>query len=482
MSRLWIIRRSGRPRNGFGRSARAHGARWPGFAALALVACACVVAPASAQQAKAPADKAPITREEYERLQKQINQLQENYNKQLLLLKAQLKALQQRPSTPTAPAAPSAASPPAAPPVANSEVEQRLSSLELRVKDVQSLAEANKPGINNFVVTGFGSAGYTNAEGSNSTFEASFNPIFLYKLGERAFAETELEIGLDDTGETTFELETANFSYIVNDHLSLIGGKFLTPLSTFKEHLHPTWINKLPDQPLFAEGPRRLVPTTSIGFQGRGAFEIGKTKLTYAAYVTNGFSLETGAANPSAGQLSFENPVGDLNNSKSVGGRIGFFPIPALEVVYAMNLGNVNGPGIPNTTALVQDVGVSYVKESAKIHGKLDVRGELVFSDVNNRDFGTGIFNNNRTGGYAQVAYRPTMSGSFFRNVEGVFRYDFVDQPSKAPTAFDESRYTFGLNYWFNPSTVLKFAYQVDAKSGATMNNDAFMIQFALGF
>ena len=356
-----------------------------------------------------------------------------------------------------------------------------MSELESQLDDVRSLALSSKPGNNKFVVTGFGSVGYTNAEGSNSSFTAGFNPIILYKLGERVFAEAELEFTYEDNGDTATELEFAKLAYIVNDHLTLSGGRFLTPLSTFKEHLHPTWINKLPDQPLFAEGPIRLIPTSSLGFEGRGAFAMGKTKLTYAAYVTNGFALD--ASGPTAGQLTFDNNV-DLNNGKSGGARIGFFPFPALEVVYAFNLGKVGAPGAGNPTALVQDIAISYVKESEKIGGKLDVRGELVFSRVNDQDFGSGVFNNNRNGGYAQIAYRPTMSDSFFQNVEGVFRYDFVNQPSNggAPASFDENRYTVGVNYWLSPSAVLKFAYQIDAKSGATMDNNAFMVQFAIGF
>jgi len=426
---------------------------------VAILAGASLTAPALAQTSTPP-----VTREEYNKLQRQINDMEANYQRQIAALKAQLEALQKQPDTPAAD---------------TGRIKQRVQELESELSDVRTLAEQSKPGANKFVVTGFGSTGYINTEGGESTFTAAFNPIFLYKLGERAFAEAELEFELADNGDTETNLEFAKFAYIVNDHLTLSGGKFLTPLSTFKEHLHPTWINKLPDQPLFATGSTRLIPTSSVGFEGRGAVAIRKTKLTYAAYVSNGFNLQTAGAN--AGKLAFNNSV-DMNNSKSVGGRLGFFPIPALEVAYAINLGNVNGPGVPNTTAVVQDVSFAYVKESAELGGKLDVRGELVFSDVNDRDFGSGVFDNSRTGGYAQIAYRPTMSDSFLQNIEGVFRYDFIDQPAQAPTSFDESRYTLGVNYWLAPSAVVKVAYLIDAKSGATADANAFMVQFALGF
>jgi len=49
----------------------------------------------------------------------------------------------------------------------------------------------------------------------------------------------------------------------------------------------------------------------------------------------------------------------------------------------------------------------------------------------------------------------------------------------------DEERWTFGLNYWFGPSTVLKAAYQFGERRSATQGNanvNAFLVQAAMGF
>ena len=42
-------------------------------------------------------------------------------------------------------------------------------------------------------------------------------------------------------------------------------------------------------------------------------------------------------------------------------------------------------------------------------------------------------------------------------------------------------RYTLGMNYWFGPMTVLKFAYQFDHNNGGVGHN-AWLMQFATGF
>lgn len=135
--------------------------------------------------------------------------------------------------------------------------------------------------------------------------------------------------------------------------------------------------------------------------------------------------------------------------------------------------------------ALVWSAGVNYIAENEAIGGRIDVRFEYIWSDVDDVDFGTGRFDNEREGGYAQVAYRPTQAGSFLEDLEFVFRYDFLDQPSRAPDPADIDRFTFGVNYWLSPSAVFKVAYQfedVDDSTGAREQEEGLLLQFAVGF
>ena len=62
-----------------------------------------------------------------------------------------------------------------------------------------------------------------------------------------------------------------------------------------------------------------------------------------------------------------------------------------------------------------------------------------------------------------------------------MFRFGFINEPSGAPGRHDTQRYTLGLNYWLNATTVLKAAYEFNTVSGAT-NDNALLLQAAIGF
>lgn len=399
------------------------------------------------------------------RLQDQLQEMEARHKAEMDALRAEMDALRR-------------AQPPDA-----AEMNLRLEELEDEMDEMGDAGGDFDAGTTNFIVTGYAFTNFTNVENSDSSFIAGFNPIFLWKLSDQLFIKSELELELEGSS-TKIALEYLDMSYVVNDYLTITAGKFLTPLSYFKENLHPAWINKLPKQPMFASGGLRLIPTTSIGVEARGAVPVGNTKLNYAAYVANGFTVNT--TGTKAGRLAFKN-FDDINNNKAFGGRIGFFFLPELEGFYAAHFGDVvaSGSTFGSVDALVQVAGLNFVTEHESIGGRLDIRFEYVMSDVDDVDYGTGVFNNEREGGYVQIAYRPAGSDAFLDKLEGVFRYDFLDQPSGAPDPADIDRYTLGLNYWVSPSAVFKIAYQfddVDDPTGATSDSDGVTMQFAIGF
>ena len=189
--------------------------------------------------------------------------------------------------------------------------------------------------------------------------------------------------------------------------------------------------------------------------------------------------------------LDFDNFT-DRNNNKTIGGRIGFFPIPELELGYSLEYGRVD-PGSPDDAhALIQSLDLNYVADVGPLKGRIDLRAQWVFSDVDTitydpsgtLGFGPLTFSNERSGGYVQLAYRPKeLKDSFFSPFESVIRFDMLDQPVGAPTGFSEKRLTVGLNYWMGPSAVLKVAYRfADVDDPAVVDNDAFLLQVAFGF
>jgi len=349
-----------------------------------------------------------------------------------------------------------------------------------------------KAGSTKFLISGYATGGFTARENTDARFTGSFNPIWLWKLSDDLFFEGELEI----SSSGGVGLEIAQITYFLNDYVTFGAGKFLVPFGTFAERIHPTWINKLPDMPL-AVGHGGIAPLSEVGIQARGGIPAGPVKFEYVIFGINGPQLDT-TGPLTAGQFIFDNTT-DFN--KSVGGRIGFFPIPPLELSYSilwarMGLNNLNPLFfIPqDADTFLHSVDLNYTYFHPMILGTIDLRVQWVFSDVDDfvydpvgvLGFGPVFFNNQRNGGYAQIAYRPSALHNFIGNFEGVFRYDRLDAPFFAPSGFDQERYTVGLNYWLGKSTVLKAAYEKVNNGSHPVSflgdGDAWLFQAAMGF
>ena len=258
------------------------------------------------------------------------------------------------------------------------EVDDSLDEMEKKSGEIQKLADAARAGTTKFLITGYGTAGFEDRPGESGKFTAGFSPILLWKISDRLFFESELEIELTPN-ETEIGLEYANLSYLVNGFITAKAGKFLTPFGTFGDRFHASWINKLPDQPL-AVGEEGIVPFTQTGVQFSGGFTLGPTKLNYALYAANGPRLNRDAENlADIGRLEFDNFT--ETNSRSYGGRIGFLPIPELEIGYSFL--SVTGP----VDARLQAVDLTYIREFGWLKGTLDLRGQWVWSDAGNFRF-----------------------------------------------------------------------------------------------
>jgi gas vesicle protein len=383
------------------------------------------------------------------------------------------------------------------------ETDQALDEMDKGLKEVKQMAKDSFPGSTKMLLTGYGSATYTatrsgygpaqplppDSRDANSSFTATFNPIFLWKLSDRLFFEGEMELELEGS-ETSVALEMAHVSYLLNDYVTVSAGKFLNPIDYFVERQHMAWVNKLPDKPLAVYDG--LLPESLLGVQVRGGIPVGPTKIGYAFYAANAPELTTSPADPAnpmdVGTLTFD----DFDNSNghiAAGGRVGFYPIPELEVGYGFQT-SAAGPKGSDVHALLQSVDLSYVRDSDFLKGMVNLHAQWVWSNVDRytydatgaEGFGPLEFSNNRNGGYAQLAYRPSkLENSILKDIEPVVRYDVINQ-KKTPVGFDERRWTVGLNYWIGPSTVFKLAYEFDRQNGTGQDGDAFLAQFAVGF
>jgi hypothetical protein len=342
-------------------------------------------------------------------------------------------------------------------------------------------------GTTKFLLAGWADGMFEARDGEVSTFSASFDPIFLWELTPKLLFDGRLEID-PSGGGTNVNLVNAQISYLLNDYIALGVGEFFSPSNVFVERFEAQWINKLPDRPLAVY--HGILPNISVGAQIRGGFPIGPTRANYAFYVSNGPVLNTSSAS-SAGTLDF-NSYTDNNDNKAVGGRVGFLPIPGVEVGYGFE---TSKPGFQGTSfsrvqALVQSVDLEVTRDSDLLRGRINLFAQYAWSHVDHTvydpdgslGFGPLPLTAKQDGGYAELSYRPTkVDNDFLRNLELIFRWDHLSREPSGLGNPEETRWTLGLNYWLSPSTVLKAAYEWDQPNGEP-NRNALLIQTAMGF
>jgi len=372
------------------------------------------------------------------------------------------------------------------------DVDAYLHDMEVEMAKIKDLTKASDEGTTKLLLVGDINTTFNNStRGTNDSFGAGYSPLIIAQVNEHVFAEAGLDFGLhnDTNGEnagTDVNLSLAAIYMDVCDYLVVGMGRLPVPFGIFHTNFDPSWINKLPDAPL-AFGDRGIAPDSAMGLIAKGAIPIKQMKLNYAAYVANGTTLLTSVND--AGTQGFDN-FQDTNKSKSVGGRVGFLPIPELEVGYSIQGGQI----APNThdgnvNALLQAIDLNYSKEFSQIKGKVTVQAEWVWSHAGTTTFGPQddpafagplTFRNNCNGGYVLVAYRPTqVKTKVLSNLEFVFRYDRLDIPGAAPGGGNEQRWTPGVVYWLAPNAAIKAAYELDQSGG--QNSCAFLLQFAVG-
>ncbi|MCI0460470.1 MAG: hypothetical protein L0Z62_26245 [Gemmataceae bacterium] len=328
------------------------------------------------------------------------------------------------------------------------------------------------------------SADFQEFQDRNSNFTSPvFSPHFYLLLNEQFLLEVNPEFR-----SAGVEIESAQLDWFLTDSLTLVVGRFYSPLGFFNERLHTTWVFKTPDRPLVFQQVFPS-PLSLSGLQLRGAHYLGDwpVKLEYTGFVTNGLSLDVRAPDPRdfANLAQMRDPFDDVNNSKAVGGRLGL-SFPTLGVIAGLS-GLANGA---YDRAGEHDLS-SWGLDLSWHKGNWDVRFE--YARTNQQAPAAPI---RRQGFYAQVAYRPYDCGiDLLSKLEGVFRFDHVqfdgidlavtglDFGTRERIPVDRNRYTFGLNYYPYPSLVVKVAYQInDELRFRELRDNGFIAQVAWGF
>lgn len=318
------------------------------------------------------------------------------------------------------------------------------------------------------------------SESDASTVETAFEPVFLFKLNDNFLFESEIEAEIED-GAQNFNLEYTQLLYFVTDFLTIGAGRMLNPTNYYSLAIHPDWISKFADTPFFNHEETTIQAPSVIGFQARGAFAIGPTRLNYAAYYSNGAVLDT-----ASGRLNYDN-FADNNKDKGIGARLGFLPVPSLEVGAAFESAKVGDDGSPyeSVKAMTTTFDYNFKKQFENMKTTVTSHGQFITRKIDNPNVTPLTYDNKASGGYVEVAVRPDgMENKYLQNVEVAGRYDWFTPPKMDPDNTKLMRSSFGLNYWISPISVIKVDYESEKDQipgGSSSTSNVTILQFATG-
>ncbi|MBI4600861.1 MAG: hypothetical protein HY721_02770 [Planctomycetes bacterium] len=440
-----------------------HGPRCPGkVVALAVILAA---APAAAE------DERPVTREEFEKLQREL----EGMKRQGLAAGAS--------EAPGAAAAPGG---------------------------FGALYET-RPALNAVIprtyIGGYFDVELMDAENARHDFRFHrFVPFFAADIHERVKFASELEI--EDGGEEVL-VEFAYVDLVLFREASVRGGVLLDPLGRFNL-LHDSPINDLTDRPLVDQF---VIPTTfrevGAGLFGTLTREDWEWEVKYEAYVTSGFkglsddpgagaqiTRSSGVRGARATSTAFgTRSFGDNNNSFAGVGRVSVSPFLGTEVGASAHHGAYDEDGDNDLTIAAVDALYTPppVKAGDAYFGRFEVLGEGAYAFVERNGFAKaqGVADD-LWGYYGQVNYHflpeyflpegTKLTTALFpqSTFTLVGRWDQVDLDGNR-----RQRWTVGLNFRPVESTVVKLDYQFNrgtGKASDSADDDALLVSLASYF
>ena len=374
-------------------------------------------------------------------------------------------------------------------------------ALSMSMMTTVNAQEGSALDIGRLAVSGYGDVTYIDqsnmkdADGNDiqNNVQARFIPIFLFQMSEKIHVESELEISTTAEGETEVTLEYLNMHYFLNDNTVITAGKFLLPFGQFGANIHPSWINKGASNPGIYGGHGgngSLGGVTGImndtGVNIANTWSLGDAGRIFTDfYVVGGPRQEEGHG----GGVDMDVKKGDNNDSFAYGGRVAYAFLPEWEIGVSYYSGDYSNDG---------DLGYdAYNIDFNWIGSYASVRGEIVGStaateyeaEINGveEDF---VKDMDKNGWYIQGTWQARQLGKAWLNpVEFVVRYSDIesDFDGSVLEEFEEdfgrmgSRMYYGVNYWLEPSAVLKFGAESTSLDDGD-SDDRIFLQLAFGF
>ncbi|GIT97542.1 porin [Sulfurovum sp. TSL1] len=351
------------------------------------------------------------------------------------------------------------------------QLREDVDALQLRDKQMQNSFEDHS--MSAFQLAGYASFDFVNEEDDDGSFsEVKFSPLLLYTYGDIFLFEAEVELEINDEGETETNLEYAAGTFFINDYMGLQVGKFLSPIGQFVQNQHPSWINKLPSAPVgFGHDGAALSSNIGIALRG-GLPKIGEMRSNYAIFVANAPTF--GVADDGDVIIDTEAKTDVSDASMTIGGRYAVNPLGNMEIGVSLATGEVEEE-LPSEETVARDYDVFGADLMYNIDA-LNLKAEYIQQKIGENALST-LEGGTWKAWYAQAAYQFSSV-----KLEPVVRYSEYHNPEA-----DRNQWAFGLNYLFTNTLLAKVAYEFNEDEDDTAidshaNNDRFLVQFAIGF
>ena len=353
----------------------------------------------------------------------------------------------------------------------------------------QSETESPKTfGSNKFMLTGNGEAVFTSDSGSANFTNINFKPIFLWKLSDKLFIESEVEIETGD-GVADLGLEYVNMCYIVNPYLVFHMGRFLPKFGAYRGKLGEAYINRFATNPIgFGDGG--IGPMDEVGFGAQGGVPLGSAKMNYDLWVSNGPQVGKDEATGETAPGSFDyEAYSDNNKNKALGGRIGILPFSNSSLELGFSYENAQKTGdsyspFEDVSLNMMAVDLNYFHTIIAIKSTVRLIGEWKMQDEKYPAVDpTASYKSSSSTYYGTISIRPSvLENKFLRNLELAYRYSQFDltkvKLDNEPAGLNKpDRMAVALDYWFKWNCVLKVMWQKEKDF-----TNQYLVQVVYGF
>lgn len=336
--------------------------------------------------------------------------------------------------------------------------------------------EAHEPERENnpkFIMNGSADTGIFFQDETNLSFSTGkFSPTFNFFYDEKILVQINPIFLLNETTSSKIDINYFHFTFETTENSNLSIGKFLSPIGKFRQNLSPSWINKLPSDPVGFSEKESVSPLHHIGVEFRGGTYMAKTKFFYSLFMSNGPELKSQLGSIS---ISKEETNTDSDQNKMVGGRLGFNPKLSLELAISSAYSKVGFEDKKNNNYKI--FGADLTFNSLVLN-----HGFMINAEYANSATSIDQFANLKESAY-YLQFGHLLSPQFelvLRHAE----YSTETTPSREFSLIrqKEDRYqnSIGLNYLLQPNVIIKSCYEINTSK--EKDSKSWIIQIAFGF